>query len=73
MNQPQMYVPTLTQTNKVILIICAVIFFLSSLLELAIGFSFMPYLAVSWKGVAQGGLHQLVTFAFLITLTATGS
>jgi len=64
MNQPQMYVPTLTQTNKVILIICAVIFFLSSLLELAIGFSFMPYLAVSWKGVAQGGLHQLVTFAF---------
>jgi membrane associated rhomboid family serine protease len=63
MNQPQMYAPTLTPTNKVILIACALIFFLSSLLELAIGFSFMPYLAVSWKGVAQGGIHQLLTFS----------
>ena len=64
MNQPQIYVPNLTPTNKIILIICGVIFFLSSLFEISVGFSFMPYLAISWKGVSNGGIHQLITFPF---------
>ncbi len=62
MNQVQMQMPTLSKTNKILMITTGVLFLLESLLSRGAGFSLTSILGLSAKGLGDGLVFQLVTY-----------
>ncbi len=64
MNQ-QLHVPPLTNTNKILICLTAVLFLSSAVLETYLNINLIELLGLSLKGVISGKIFQIFTFPFL--------
>lgn len=63
--QSQVHLPQLSPLNKMIIIVMAAFFLLSSVAQLAAGVSLLSWLALSLNGLKAGLVHTLVTFPLI--------
>lgn len=63
--QPQMHVPQLSKINKIIIILYAGLFILSSLFKSNTGVSLISELGLSMSGLAAGKYYQFLTYPFV--------
>jgi len=64
MNQ-QMHVPTLTLTNKVLIIVATAFFLISAVLNTYAGVSFDSLFGLSLAGIMSAKIWQIITFPFI--------
>ena len=64
---PQIQLPTLSRTNKVLISVYVGLFILSSILTKSAGISLLSIFGLSYQGVTSGLIFQLVTFPLIDT------